>query len=113
MKDIWFWSVVLNVVGSLAVVYFAVALSHGAGFSSWPALLRLTQRVALCFLAYSMLDCALHQIQVKAGPPIEWFVFQVAYAVCLIVSVLRHWSAPAIPRWANWHNRIVLEPKRK
>lgn len=108
LREIWFWSVILNAVSALAMIGFAVLLTDGAGFGSYPALLRAIQRVALCVMAFAMACCALLQIRVRTVAP-EWFFFQLAFLVVWAVSVLRHITSPAIPPNASWRNKVVTE----
>jgi hypothetical protein len=110
LHDLWFWSVLLNAVSALAMVGFAILLTDGAGFGSYPALLRLLQRLAFCVMAFAMMCCALLQIRVQAVAP-QWFFFQLAFMAVWIVSVLRHITSPAIPEDARWGRKIVTELK--
>ncbi len=109
MRDLWLYSAIMNAISTIIVIWFAVRLTHGAGFRCRLALVRLVQRSALVFLAFAMLNCALLQIQTRAGPSPEWFMFQVAYSLALLASVFRNLYAPAeLPEGANWHTQVGI-----
>lgn len=105
MHQLWFWSAALNAVFILPVIFFAVLLTDGAGFRSYPALIRGIQRFMLCMMAMALACCALWAIRTHGVPP-PFFFLQVMLYVNFIVSVARHITSPAIPKEARWGKKL-------
>lgn len=110
MNELWFWSAILNFAFVLPMVWFSIQLTEGAGFGSWPALLRYLQRAMLCVMSVALICCALYAIRTRwwAGPI---FFFQVMFYVNFVISVARHITSPAIPPGARWGRKVVTELK--
>lgn len=107
VTEAWFWSALLNLLTAVTLVYFAVRLTHGAGLRCQVALTRLIHRIALCFLSWAMLRCAVYQLAQRHGPSPDWFMLQIALDIAIMVSMYRHLSAPTkIPREAGWGRHI-------
>ena len=106
MHELWFWSAMLNAIFILPVIFFAVLLTDGAGFGSYPALLRGIQRFFLCLMALTLALCSLWSIR-EHDVPMPFFFLQVMLYINFIISVARHITSPAIPKEARWGRKVV------
>ena len=110
--ELWMISATMNFCTIPVIIYFMVAVTHGAGFHCRLAFIRLLQRVALFFLALACLQLGLHTAHTRHDPSVEGFMFHIAFTFVWVISMVRHLWAPAIPEDATRQHPVKIEARR-
>lgn len=101
-SDLWAYSALMHIVLAFVSIGLAVRLTHGAGFTSGPALIRWFQRIAFIILGLAWANCALHGIQIRQAPPLYALMTQLALMFVVATSAVRHMWSPPIPADTSW-----------
>lgn len=101
---LWLWLAGGYVIAALMVIGFAVKITHGAGFGSRIALLRLIQRLALAAFSVALLLCADHMLQTRRDPSALWIFFTLSGLFAGGISWLRLTWMPDMPYGESWQH---------